>query len=100
MAKICTRVNIYHIFDIYKPGPSDGDIFWTLLNILVILVQMKGLGVYYDCAKAEFLTPFGPRAMGPSPPEAQGLIIVLYNILWGAEGAQKYPNKLKESQTL
>jgi len=41
---------------------------------------MKGLGVYYHCAKAEFVTFFGPRTMGPSPPEAQGVIIVLYII--------------------
>jgi len=29
-------VNIYHTSNIYEPGPSDGNIFWTLLNILVI----------------------------------------------------------------
>ena len=56
---------------------------------------MKGLGVYYHCAKAEFVTLFGPRAMGPSPPEAQGLIIVLYNI-WGSWRGEKIPPKLKE----
>ena len=28
---------------------------------------MKGLGVYYHCAKAGLVTHFGPRAMGPSP---------------------------------
>ena len=49
---------------------------------------MKGLGVYYHCAKAEFLTPFGPRAMGPTPPEAQGLI--MFYITYGrAGGGQK-----------
>ena len=30
---------------------------------------MKGLGVYFDCAKSEFVTLIGPRAMGPSPPD-------------------------------
>ena len=35
---------------------------------------MKGLGVYYDCTKAEFLTPVGLKDMGPIHPEAQGLI--------------------------
>ena len=43
---------------------------------------MNGLGVYFDCAKAECVTLFGARAMGPGPPEAhvQGVIIVLYII--------------------
>ena len=39
---------------------------------------MKGLGVYYHCAKAVFVTLLGPRAMGPSPPEAQGLFCTIY----------------------
>ena len=45
---------------------------------------MKGLGVYYHCAKAEFATLLGPRAMGPSPPEAQRLI--MYYITNGGAG--------------
>ena len=56
---------------------------------------MKGLRVYYHCAKAELVTLFGSRAMGPSSPEAQGLIIVLYNI-WGSWRGEKIPPKLKE----
>ena len=51
---------------------------------------MKGLGVYYDCAKAEFETLFGPRAMGPSPPEAQRLIMY-YIINGGAGGGLTIP---------
>ena len=60
---------------------------------------MKGLGVYYHCAKAEFVTLFGPRAMGPSPPEAQGLIIVLYNI-WGSWRGESIPPKMKKMTKL
>jgi hypothetical protein len=37
---------------------------------------MKGLGVNFDSAKAEFLAFFGPRAMGPNIPEAQGLVLI------------------------
>ena len=50
-----------------RAGPSDGDIFWTLLNALVIFVAKKGLRVYYHRAKAEFVTIFGPSAMGQAP---------------------------------
>ena len=56
---------------------------------------MKGLGVYYHCAKAELVTNFGPRAMGPIPPEVQGLIIVLYNI-WGSWRGERIPPKMKQ----
>ena len=56
---------------------------------------MKGLRVYYHCAKAEVVTLFGPRAMGPSPLEAQGLIIVLYNI-WGSWRGESIPPKMKK----
>ena len=36
---------------------------------------MKALGVYYCCAKAEFVTLFGPRAVGPSPHEQRGMFL-------------------------
>ena len=66
--KFCTRVNIYHISNIYEPGPSEMGIYSGLCWIFESSwVQMKGLGVYYHCAQADFLTYFCPRAMGPSP---------------------------------
>ena len=49
---------------------------------------MKGLRVYIQCAKAEFVTHFGPRAIGASPLAAQGLIMY-YITDGGAGGAQK-----------
>ena len=49
---------------------------------------MKGLRVYSQCAKAEFVTHFGPRAIGASPPAAQGLIMY-YITDRGAGGGPK-----------
>ena len=49
---------------------------------------MKGLGVYYHCAKAEFLTLFGLTAMVPSPHKHGGLFMY-YVTYRGAGGAQK-----------
>ena len=56
---------------------------------------MKDLGVSHHCAKAEFLTILGPRAMGPSPPVAQGLI--MFYITYGrAGGGPKITQEMKK----
>ena len=59
---------------------------------------MKGLGVYCHCVEAEFVTLFGPRAMGPSPSEAQRLIMYseYYIINGGAGGGLTIPPKMKK----
>ena len=49
---------------------------------------MKGLGVYYHCAKAEFVTLFGPRAMGQAPLKHGVNYSTVYCM--GAEGPKKY----------
>ena len=50
---------------------------------------MKGLGVYYHCAKAGLVTLLGPRAMGPSPPQARGYFCAIK--LCGAPRGPKKP---------
>ena len=55
---------------------------------------MKGLGVKYHCAKAEFVTLFGPRAMGPSPLEHWGCFCAIYLIEGGAGGPPESPLKM------
>ena len=63
---------------------------------------MKGLGVYYHCAKAEFVPAFGPRAMGASPNKHSGLIYVLYNIQgsWGSPQKKTIHEKVDQHNDL
>ena len=60
---------------------------------------MKGLGVCYDCAKAEIVARFGPTAMGPSPSEAQGLVLDIYAV-GDRGGGKKYPKNDKFDKIL
>jgi len=59
---------------------------------------MKGLGVYYHCAKAVFLTLLCPRAVGPSPPEAQGLFCTIYSTRQ-VEGPKNSPRNEKNDKS-
>jgi hypothetical protein len=88
--------SIFIMYQIYMNQDLQMGIYSGLCWIfLSCWVQMKGLGVYYHCAQADFVTNSCPRAMGPSPPEAQGLIILLYNI-WGSWGGPKITQWMKK----